>query len=304
MAQAKAYAEDQDAAQKEVIDGQIATVQGAVDTEKGRAEGVEAELLGRIVALEGVEGEDGAVIGGVLNDAKAYTDARENAIRTDIQAVTDDHAQRLTTAEGDIDKAEGDIVALQQAVEAIKGGDAEINLKGVDERIAALEALHGEGEGTVEGKIEAAQEAADKAQEDVDALEAIVGVEAKDAVDGGEAVEATGLFAKIDALQKDIDQNEANCDAAIAAEVTARESAVKGVQDALDAQLVEADEGTLANKIKANADAIGILNGEDTVDGSVKQQIKDAIEEVNGAAGELEKRVKANEDKELIDIGL
>lgn len=353
LAQAKAHAEAQDAAQKEVIDGQIATVQGAVDTEKGRAEGVEAELLGRIVALEGVEGEDGAVVGGVLNEAKAYTDARETAIKTDIQGVTDGHAQRLTTAEGDIDKAEEAIVSLQQEVAAIRGGDAEINLKGVNERIAALEALHGEGESTVEGKINAAQEAANKAQEDVDALEAIVGVEAKDAVDGGEAVEATGLFAKIDALQKDIDQNEADCDAAVAAEVTAREdavkgvqdqldalkggadaegsmakaiadavkaeqdraeeeearieglitqevtnrgNAVKGVQDALDAQLVEATEGTLANKIKANADAIGTLNGEDTVAGSVKQQIKDAIEGVNSAAEGLEKRVKANED--------
>lgn len=353
LAQAKAHAEDKDAEQKALLDKDIADAKAAVDTEKGRAEGVEAELLGRIVALEGVEGEDGAVVGGVLNEAKAYTDARETVIRTDIQGVTDGHAQRLTKAEGDIDKAEGDIVALQEAVAAIKGGDVEINLSDVNERIAALEAKHGEGEDTVEGKIDAAQEAANKAQEDVDALEAIVGVEAKDAVDGGEAVEATGLFAKIDALQKDIDQNEADCDAAVAAEVTARENAVKGVQDqldalkggaeeegsiakaiadavkeeqdraedeearieglitqevtnrgnavkgvqdALDAQLVEATEGTLANKIKANADAIGTLNGEDTVAGSVKQQIKDAIEGVNGAAEELEKRVKANED--------
>ena len=353
LAQAKAHAEAQDAEQKALLDKDIADAKAAVGTEETRAKGEEAKLAERLVALEGVEGEDGAVVGGVLNEAKAYTDAKETAIKADIQAVTDGHAQRLTKAEGDIDKAEGDIVALQEAVAAIKGGDVEVDLKDVDDRIKALEAKHGEGEDTVEGKIDAAQEAADKAQEDVDALEAIVGVEAKDSVDGGEAVEATGLFAKIDALQKDIDQNEADCDAAVAAEVTAREkavkgvqdqldalkggaeeegsiakaiadavkaeqdraedeearieglitqevtdrgNAVKGVQDALEAQLVEATEGTLANKIKANADAIGVLNGEDTVAGSVKQQIKDAIEGVNGAAGELEKRVKANED--------
>ena len=296
LAQAKAHAEAQDAEQKALLDKDIADAKADVGTEETRAKGEEAKLAERLVALEGVEGEDGAVVGGVLNEAKAYTDAREIAIKADIQAVTDDHAQRLTTAEGDIDKAEEDIADLKEAVAAIKGGDVEINLSDVNERIAALEAKHGEGEDTVESKIDAAQEAANKAQEDVDALEAIVGVEAKDSVDGGEAVEATGLFAKIDALQKDIDQNKADCDAAVAAEVTARENAVKGVQDALDAQLVEATEGTLANKIKANADAIGVLNGEDTVAGSVKQQIKDAIEGVNGAAGELEKRVKANED--------
>ena len=353
LAQAKAHAEAQDAEQKALLDKDIADAKAAVGTEETRAKGEEAKLAERLVALEGVEGEDGAVVGGVLNEAKAYTDARETAIKADIQAVTDGHAQRLTKAEGDIDQAESDIKDLQAAVEAIKGGDVEVDLKDVDDRIKALEAKHGEGKDTVEGKIDAAQEAADKAQEDVDALEAIVGVEAKDAVDGGEAVEATGLFAKIDALQKDIDQNEADCDAAVAAEVTARENAVKGVQDqldalkggaeeegsiakaiadavkaeqdraedeearieglitqevtdrgnavkgvqdALEAQLVEATEGTLANKIKANADAIGVLNGEDTVAGSVKQQIKDAIEGVNGAAGELEKRVKANAD--------
>ena len=52
--------------------------------EENRAKGEEAKLAERLVALEGVEGEDGKVEGGVLNEAKAYTDAREVEIRADI----------------------------------------------------------------------------------------------------------------------------------------------------------------------------------------------------------------------------
>lgn len=323
-----AQAEAKDVAQKALIDADIDAVEKAVLAEENRAKGVEAELAERLVALEGVEGEDGQVTGGVLNEAKAYVDDREAVIRADIEAVTDDHATRLQTAEGDIDQAELDIKDLQAAVEAIKGGDVEVDLKDVDDRIKALEAKHGEGEATVEGLIAKAQNAADKAQEEVDALELVVGEKA------AEGKEASGIFADIAALQADVDQNEADCDAAIAAEVKARQDAdqalqdqldamngkdgaegsiaaaikaavdkeaedradaVEGVQANLDAQLVEANEGTLANKIKANTDAIVVLNGDENQAGSVDKKIADAIANVNEAAGNLEERVAANE---------
>ena len=325
LAQAKA----EDAALKQELEQDIADVNTAVGAEETRAKGVEAELAERLVALEGVKGEDGKVEGGVLNEAKAYTDAREVEIRADIKAVTDDHATRLQTAEGDIDQAELDIKDLQSAVAAIKGGEVEVDLKEVEDRIKALEAKHGEGEATVEGLIAKAQDAADKAQEEVDALELVVGEKA------AEGKEASGIFADIAALQADVDQNEADCDSAIAAEVKNRQDAdkalqdqldamngkdgaegsiaaaikaavdqeaedradaVEGVQANLDAQLVEANEGTLANKIKANADAIAVLNGDENQAGSVDKKIKDAVDAINEDASELEGRVKANED--------
>ena len=52
----------------------------------------------------------------------------------------------------------------------------------------------------------------------------------------------------------------------------------------------------LEGKIKANTDAIGVLNGEDTVDGSVKKQIKDAVKT---ASDGLQSQVAAN--KEVLD---
>ncbi len=323
-----AQAEAKDVAQKALIDADIDAVEKAVLDEENRAKGEEAKLAERLVALEGVEGEDGKVEGGVLNEANAYTDAREVEIRADIKAVTDDHATRLQTAEGDIDQAESDIKDLQAAVEAIKGGDVEVDLKDVDSRIKALEAKH-QGDNSVEKQIEAAQNAADKAQEEVDALELVVGEKA------AEGKEASGIFADIAALQADVDQNEADCDAAIAAEVKNRQDAdkalqdqldamngkdgaegsiaaaikaavdkeaedradaVEGVQANLDAQLVEANEGTLANKIKANADAIAVLNGDENQAGSVDKKIADAIANVNEAADDLEERVLANEN--------
>ena len=321
-----AQAKVEDAALKQELEQDIADVNTAVGTEETRAKGEEAKLAERLVALEGVEGEDGKVTGGVLNEAKAYVDAREVEIRADIQAVTDDHATRLQTAEGNIDDAQEDILELQEAVAAIKGGDVDIDLKAVNERISALEAKHGEGEATVEGLIDKAQNAADKAQEEVDALELVVGEKA------AEGKEASGIFADIAALQADVDQNEKDCDAAMEAEIKNRQDAdkalqdqlnamngaegsiaaaikaavdkeaedradaVAGVQANLDAQLVEANEGTLANKIKTNADAIAVLNGDKNQAGSVDKKIADAIANVNEAAGDLEERVLANEN--------
>ena len=321
-----AQAEAKDAALKQELVEDIADVNTAVGTEETRAKGEEAKLAERLVALEGVEGEDGQVTGGVLNEAKAYVNDRETVIRADIKAVTDDHATRLQTAEGDIDQAESDIKDLQAAVEAIKGGDVDVDLKKVEDRIKALEAKHGEGEATVEGLIAKAQDAADKAQGEVDALELVVGEKA------AEGKEASGIFADIAALQADVDQNELDCNNAIAAEVKNRQdadkalqdqldamngaegsiaaaikaavdkeaedrvAAVEGVQANLDAQLVEANPGTLANKIKANADAIAVLNGDENQAGSVDKKIKDAVDAVNEDAKELEGRVKANED--------
>lgn len=245
-----AQAEAKDVAQKALIDADIDAVEKAVLDEENRAKGEEAKLAERLVALEGVEGEDGQVTGGVLNEAKEYVDDREAVIRADIKAVTDDHATRLQTAEGDIDKAESDIKDLQAAVEAIKGGDVEVDLKDVNDRIIALEAKH-DGENSVEKQIEAAQNAADKAQEEVDALEIKVSEDEEDiktlqdrmdALTNGENSIGSQLNTLKTELQAEIDED------------------VKVVQDELDKQKDAEQEGTLANQIKNNAEAIAALN--------------------------------------------
>jgi hypothetical protein len=293
LAQAKA----EDAALKQELVEDIAEVNTAVGTEETRAKGEEAKLAERLVALEGVEGEDGQVTGGVLNEAKEYVDDREEEIRNDIKAVTDDHANRLQTAEGDIDQAESDIKDLQAAVQAIKGGEVEVDLKEVEDRIKALEAKH-DGDNSVEKQIEAAQNAADKAQEEVDALELVVGEKA------AEGKEASGIFADIAALQKDVDQNEADCDAAIEAEVKNRQDAVKGVQDQINA--MNGEDGSIAAAIKVEkeraekkeAELLQAINKEVSDRQGAVKGVQDALDAqlVEANEGTLANKIKANAD--------
>lgn len=58
----------------------------------------------------------------------------------------------------------------------------------------------------------------------------------------------------------------------------------KRVADIEDDYLKEADKTELENKIKTNTDAIAVLNGNNTVAGSVDKKIKDAIEAFAGTA--------------------
>ena len=259
LAQAKAHAEAKDAEQKALLDKDITDAKALVETEKGRAEGVEADLLEAINAINNEES-------GIAAVAKKYTDDREVEIRADIKKVTDALDERLQTAEGEIDDAQEDILELQAFMNAVSAGDVEINLGEVDERIKALEANH-TGENSVENKIAAAKKAADDAQADVDALEAIVGVEGKEAAEGQEAVQATGLFKKIDDANAAIEE---------------------AIADAI--AVVNGDAAKLEGRVKANEDAIAVINGED--EGSIKKAVADLV---NGAPE------AANTLKELAD---
>ena len=186
------------AADKTELEGEIEAVQTAIDTEKSRAEGIEAglrtdvdnikkdylkasdktELQGNIDTVSGAverltNGVSAEEIDGV-NDLIQYVkdhgtevtgmqeDISENA--SAIEGV----AGRMTTAEGKITAVEGAVAtkaeqsALDEAVEALEGVDA-----GFETRIAALEGKFGDGEGNVEAQIATAkQEAIDAAAAD------------------------------------------------------------------------------------------------------------------------------------------
>ena len=207
----------------------------AVVTEKGRAEGKEAELQGAIDAINNVDS-------GILAQAKAYADQKDTALDG-----------KITTAKAAADAAQGDVDALELVV------GNKTDLADAD---------------TVFGKIAKAQAQADKGVQDA-ATEKLraEGVEQGLRADLGnktDTKDADGsAFARIAQVKADL-----------AAEVTRADAAEKAV----DA------------KVDAAQDAIDILNGADTVEGSVDKKIKDAIATVNTAAGNLEGRVKANED--------
>ena len=72
----------------------------------------------------------------------------------------------------------------------------------------------------------------------------------------------------------------------IDAEQEAQDAAIEAAQAAADQAQREVDAAEL--RIKANEDAIGVLNGDENQEGSVKKQIKDAIDPVQADLDELE----------------
>ena len=186
------------AADKEELAGNIQEVATAVQTEKERAEGVEGGFETRIKAIEDdylkaadkkelqdqitenanaitllTDGVDAEKVDGV-KDLINYVEEHGTEVTGMKEDIADNAsaiegvAGRMTTAEGKITAVEGAVAtkaeaqALTDAVSALEEADA-----GQVERIAALEAKFGEGEGNVEDMIATAkQEAIDTAAGD------------------------------------------------------------------------------------------------------------------------------------------
>ena len=233
----------------------------------------------RIKALEDANDEGGAI----ANAIKAVQDAAD-AAQADVDAVE----KRLDDEGGLVDRLE----VVEQFVEAHDDTAR-------DARIKALEDANAEG-GAVANAIKAAHDAADAAQEAAEAAQADVdALEERLDNEGGlvDRIEANEAFV---AAQPAIDQEQdrrikaledANAEGGVIKEaIDAAQADVDALEQRLDA------EGGLVDRIEANEANIARLDGAVDVEGSVKKQIKDAIDAVNGAAEDLEERVKANED--------
>ena len=174
----------------------------------------------------------------------AYINKKTDGIATsgNLEAL----ASRVTTAEGEIDD---------------------------------LQAAIADG-GSVANAIAAAKKAGTDAQADVDALEGKVGTvadgktvvglisEAKTQADKG-VTDAATAKAAADAAQADVDALETKVGT-----VPEKKTVVQMIADAQAAATY--DDTAVKASIKANTDAIGVLNGADTVDGSVANAVKTA----------------------------
>ena len=174
----------------------------------------------------------------------AYINKKTDGIATsgNLEAL----ASRVTTAEGDID---------------------------------ALQAAIADG-GSVANAIAAAKKAGTDAQADVDALEGKVGTvtdgktvvglisEAKTQADKG-VTDAATAKAAADVAQADVDALETKVGT-----VPEKKTVVQMIADAQTAATY--DDTAVKASIKANTDAIGVLNGADTVEGSVAKAVKTA----------------------------
>ena len=213
-------------------------IESRIKTEKDRAESAESGLAGRLNTIEGTG--DGS-----------------------IKAAVKAEADRAKAAE----KVNADAIAAEKT----RAEKAELAL---DERI---DALVGDGEGSIADQVGEVQNALDDLKNNV------IG---SPAVEGDPGTPATGLFGKIDEEKARAEAAEKANAAAIKAEETRATTKEEANAKAI------ADEQTRAEAAeKANADAITVLNGADTVEGSVKKQIKDAVD--------AEKTLRENKDNEL-----
>ena len=206
----------------------------------------------------------------------------------------DDRAKALVEVEKQ--RALDAEAALQAEIDAINHVDTGILARAkkyADDQDAVLK-------GYVDGEVENIGERIDGVDDRLDGIDAEqdqqdIKIKAnEDAIAAINHAE-TGILAQAkkyaddqDAVLKEFVEGEVE---RIDGDVDGLEAAVKAINEAQEVQ---------DGRIKANEDAIGILNGDENTEGSVKKQIKDAIDEVNEVAANLDERVTAIEAEQLV----
>ena len=318
----------------------------AIQTEKGRAEGVEQGLQSAIDVINNAEN-------GILAQAKALDKAdRDAQLLVDqaqdnrIKALEDANKEGGAVKEA-IDKVAQDLADFE-GEQATKNGELDAEDQRLDQAIKDEAAKAREEEGKLQKAIEDEADRADKAEKKIaqdlaneianrgtaeQALQKAINDE-KSRAEGkeGELLQAInkevqdrkdaikGVVDAQDLINDDFEERIADNEAFIAAQpgidaeqdrrikvleddapvkqaaIEAAQKAADDAQDDVDAVVERLDkEGGLVDRIEANEANIARLDGAVDVEGSVKKQIKDAIDVVNGAAEDLEDRVAANE---------
>lgn len=236
---------------------------------------------------------------------KAYVDQKTSGIATDasLSALT----KRVDTAEADIDALQAATAPGGAVTEAIAdakkaGTDAQSALNtykttndaAVKANTDAISAINNETTGILaqaktyaDGKdaaIAAAKKAGDDAQADVDALEGKVGTVPENKT-------VVGLIGTAQAAA-DAAQSDVNTLSNKVGTVTEGKTVVQMIADAQAAATY--DDTQIKANIKANADAIGILNG--TGAGSVSKQVADAVASIVADAPEAYDTLKEISD--------
>ena len=282
-----------------------AELQGEIDddveVEKLRAEGQEAAIRQEMAT-------EAQRVDQKIADDIAAESALRVAEEQRIEGKVDAEAQRA-------DAEEKRIVGLVEA-EAEAARAAELKLtqdlaKEVEDRGKAVQDLSDKHDREMEA-------AANKVTEDLTALktelqgeiDADVAAEAKLRKEADEALDerVKPLEAHV-AAQPGVDAEQDRRIKALEDDVPVKQAAIEAAQAAADAAQADIDavekrlddEGGLVDRIEANEANIARLDGAVDVEGSVKKQIKDAVDALNADAEVLEARVKANED-DIVDM--
>ena len=219
--------------------GQEAAIRGEMATEASRvnqkiADDIAAESALRVAEEQRIEKALEDAIDKEVEDRnaaiKVETDravAKEGEL---LAAINKEVQDRESAVSGEATARQQADTALDNRLKAVEasigdGGDLE---KRVEANEAAIEIINGEGEGSIK---KAVADLVDGAPQDLDTLKELSAA-LRNNKDVLSAIEEA-FDDKLEALQKDVDQNEADCDAAIKAEKEAREAKEAEVAQAM-----------------------------------------------------------------------
>lgn len=241
-------------------------------------------------------------------DANAEAIAAINNAETGLLKQAKDHAQGLVDGEKErAEEQEGLLLDRIESLEGIVTGNGNQTLGQIIESVAknagdiadnaaAIAKLNGgiEEEGSVAKAVNVEKERAEGVEAGFEtriaANEAFVAAQpAIDAEQNRRLGVLEGLISGGEGDENALTQLQNAIDAAQEA-AEAAQADVDAVVERLDA------EGGLVDRIEANEEDIARLDGDVNVEGSVKKQIKDAIDAVNQAADGLADRVEAVEN--------
>lgn len=225
--------------------------------------------------------------GNTIADVRRYVDAKTKNIASD--KALEDLTTRVTTAEGEIDDLQAAIGANGSVTKAI----ADAKKAGTDAATAVTTLESG------------------KVKDNADAIAAINNAEtgilkqAKDYADGKDTAIAAAKKAGTDAAAAvtALEKGQVATNKTDIATINGKLGTIpadKTIADMIsDAQTAATyDDKEVRGLIKNNKDAIDVLNGGDTIEGSVAKNIKDAI---NTFATQISEDGKVNTFKELVD---
>lgn len=288
---------DRKAAVKEVADDLAQEVQDRKDAVQGVQDQIDAindeedGILAQAKALDKKDREDQALVDqeqdrrlGLLEAANAEGGAVKEAIEAAQKAADD--------AQDAADAAQADVDAIEKRLD---------DPDGLVDRLEAVEASIGDG-GNLEARVQ-------QAEEDIDALEGLVGVPAQDGKAG------TGLHGALDTakeeIQGDIQDALNSMNTAVSGEATARDNADKAIRQEMAAEAERVDQ-KIADDIAAEsalrqaaekkiADDLAAEIADRAADEAklaedFQKALDKAVEAIEGDAGDLADRVKANED--------
>ena len=279
------------------VEDMIADAQAAAEAEAARLDGVmqqalQAEIDKKVakadydVKMEALDAEDERIAGLVATE-QGRAEAAEKAINDEIanmkNADLDGSLANLIADEAAArEQADNGLDQRLQAVEANFGENGALE-KRVKANEEAIEVINGEGEGSIKKAVANLVDGAPEALDTLNELAAAL----RDNADVLTAIE-TAFDGKLATLQADVDQNEADCDAAIAAEAARAKAAEEANATAIANEKTRAEgkEGELQAAIEK-------LNGADDAEGSVAKAVKDAVDAEKERAMEAE---KANAD--------